>query len=276
MTSTSASAYRGALRAVIFDWAGTTVDYGCCAPAAVFVRVFAEQGVPITLAQARGPMGLMKRDHLREILKLEPVARQWERMHGRPWTEADIDALYQAFIPLQLACLADYTEVIPGTLELVAGLRSAGVKIGSTTGYNRELMELYAPLVAQQGYAPDAWVCSTEVSAGRPYPWMLYANAERLGVFPPAAIVKIGDTVPDILEGRNAGAWTIGLAQSGNELGLTRAEAEALPAAELRERLASIYARLYAAGAHYVVDGPWAVAPVLEAINHRLAGGECP
>ncbi len=115
-------------------------------------------------------MGLMKRDHLREIVKLEPVARQWERTHGRPWTEADIDALYQAFIPLQLACLADYTEVIPGTLELVAGLRSAGVKIGSTTGYNREMMARYAPLVARQGYAPDTWVCSTEVSAGQPYP----------------------------------------------------------------------------------------------------------
>ena len=105
---------------------------------------------------------------------------------------------------------------------------------------------------------------------------MLYANAERLGVFPPAAIVKIGDTVPDIQEGRNAGAWTIGLAQSGNELGLTRAEAEALSAAELRERLRPIYARLYAAGAHYVVDGPWAVEPVIEEINHRLADGERP
>ena len=276
MTYVTPAPYRGRIQAVIFDWAGTTVDYGCCAPAGVFVRVFAQEGVVVTPAQARGPMGLMKRDHIRAILQLEPVAQQWGHAHGRLWTEADVEALYQAFIPLQLACLADFADVIPGTLHLVSSLRAAGVKLGSTTGYNREMMELYAPLVARNGYAPDVWVCSTDVSAGRPYPWMLYANAEKLGVYPPAAIVKIGDTVPDIQEGRNAGVWTMGLAQSGNELGLTRAEAEALSTAELRERLDPIYGRLYAAGAHYVVDGLWAVEPVLEEINHRLAAGEQP
>jgi phosphonoacetaldehyde hydrolase len=268
--------YRGPIKAVILDWAGTAVDYGCCAPAQVFRKVFAGHGVEITEEQARGPMGLMKRDHIRQITQMGPVAQQWQAVHGHPADEADVEQMYADFIPLQLAILADYADPIPGTLAFVAELHQRGIKIGSTTGYNREMMEVLVPEAARRGYAPDAWVCATDVPAGRPFPWMLYANAMKLGAYPPESIVKIGDTLPDIDEGLNAGAWTIGVAQTGNEIGLTQEQVGQLPSGELATKLEAVRRRMAAAGAHAVVDGVWDCAAVIEDIGQRLAHGERP
>ncbi|MDW8324929.1 MAG: phosphonoacetaldehyde hydrolase [Anaerolineales bacterium] len=268
--------YCGPLQAVLFDWAGTTVDYGCFSPTAPFIRVFAAHGVTVTIEQARGPMGLMKRDHIRALTQLPEVAAQWQAVHGRPPAEADIEAMFAEFVPLQVAVLADYAAPIPGVVETVAELRRRGLKIGSTTGYTREMMEVLAPEAARRGYAPDAWVCSTDVPAGRPYPWMAFQNAMRLNVYPMEAMVKIGDTVPDIEEGLNAGMWTVGVALTGNELGLTEAEVAALSPEARRRRLTPIYQKLYQAGAHYVVDSVADCLPVLDEIEKRLASGERP
>lgn len=269
--------YRGPVRAVILDWAGTTMDYGCYAPAVVFVKVFERRGVPITMEEARAPMGLMKKDHIRAISKMESVAERWRQAYGRPCTEEDVEAMFQDFVPLQLACLADYADLIPGTLETVDLLRSRhGVKIGSTTGYTRPMMELLLKEAKKRGYEPDASVCATDVPAGRPYPWMCLLNAIKLEVYPLYAVVKVGDTLKDIEEGRNAGMWTIGLAKTGNEVGLNAEEIAALGSDELKGKLERAYRRLYEAGAHYVVDEIRDVPAIIDQINERLAAGERP
>jgi phosphonoacetaldehyde hydrolase len=103
---------------------------------------------------------------------------------------------------------------------------------------------------------------------------MCYANAMQLGVYPMRAMVKVGDTVADIDEGLNAGMWTVAVTKTGNELGLSRADAEALPAAELRERLDAIYVRLLAAGAHYAIEGVADLPPVIDHIEARMQAGE--
>ncbi len=63
------------IRLVIFDWAGTTIDHGSLAPLAPFLRAFAEKGVEISPDEARGPMGLHKKDHIRALLQLPAVAQ---------------------------------------------------------------------------------------------------------------------------------------------------------------------------------------------------------
>jgi phosphonoacetaldehyde hydrolase len=268
--------YRGPIQAVIFDWAGTTVDYGCCAPAQVLMKVFADHGVDITEAQARAPMGLMKRDHIRQITQIAPVAGQWQSVHERMPNEADVEHMYSDFIPLQVAILADYADPIPGVVALAAELHERGIKIGSTTGYNREMMLVLAPEAARRGYAPDEWVCATDVPGGRPYSWMMYANEMKLRAFPPEAVVKIGDTIPDIEEGLNAGAWAVGVALTGNEIGLTEQQVAKLPEGALAPRLEDVRRRMAMAGAHAVVDGVWDCSPVIEEIGERLARGEKP
>ncbi len=150
------------------------------------------------------------------------------------------------------------------------------MKIGSTTGYTREMMDLLQSEAKKRGYEPDSTVCATDVPAGRPEPWMCLMNAQHLGVYPMESIVKIGDTLPDIGEGLNAGMWTIGLAKTGNELGLNEQEVAALDPQVYQRLIDRAYTRMTQSGAHYVVDTIADVMPCLDDIECRLARGETP
>lgn len=265
------------IRLVVFDWAGTTVDFGCFGPVAPFVTTLARHGVRVTPAQARGPMGLHKKDHLRALLQLPDAAGQWRTGHGRDWTEPDVEDLYQRhFVPLQMEEVRNHSQLVPGVRECVAALRERGIKIGTTTGYFREAAEVVFAAARVQGYDPDLNVLPDEVTAGRPAPWMIFRHMERLGVFPPAAVLKIGDTVPDIHEGRNAGAWSVGVTHSGSEVGCTEAELAALPAEERQARVARASETLRAAGAHAVLETVAALPALIADVNERLRRGERP
>ena len=268
--------YRGPLQAVILDWAGTTMDYGCFAPAVVFREVYKRKGVDITVEQAREPMGAHKKVHIRQISQMEAVAQKWEEVHGRRPNEDDVGGMFEDFVPLQLECLAQYADLIPGTIEAVAGFRKRGMKVGSTTGYTGEMMDLLCNEAKKRGYVPDSTVCATQVPAGRPSPWMCLQNAFNLQTYPMEAFVKVGDTLPDIAEGLNAAMWTIGLAKTGNEMGMTEAEVEALEPEVRAAKLERACQRMYQAGAHYVVDGVGDASPFIDEINARLARGERP
>lgn len=276
LASVGSRAYRGPLRGVIFDWAGTMIDFGSRAPVAAISSLFAGRGVPVSEEQARGPMGLHKRDHIRSMLQKAPLAEAFSSRHGRPFSEADVEAMYRDLLPLTLHAVRDHAALIPGAAALCEALRARGLRIGSTTGYSREMMTELLPLAAAQGYRPDAVVTVSEVPAGRPAPWMCFRNAEQLGVYPMAALVKIGDTEADVAEGLSAGMWTVGFSRCGNEVGLSESALSALPAAESAQRIAQAAARLVAAGAHYVVEGPADVPAVLSQIEERLSRGEAP
>ena len=146
--------YRGPVKAVVLDWAGTAVDFGSFAPTAVFLRLFESQNVMITPEDARSGMGLMKKDHLRTILARPSVAQAWQAAHGTPASDADIDMLFNSFVPMQLSVLKEYAKPIPGTLEVMNTLHQRGIKVGSTTGYIRSMMDILAPEAARQGYEP--------------------------------------------------------------------------------------------------------------------------
>ncbi len=276
MTFVYERSYRGKVQAALLDWAGTTMDFGCMAPAVVFVKVFERAGVPISIGEARVPMGAHKRVHIQKITQIDAVKQRWQAKFGRPPGEEDVNRMFADFVPLQLACLSDYSDLIPGTLEIVAALRARGIKIGSTTGYLREMMEINLRDAKRQGYEPDSTVCASDVPAGRPYPYMCLQNVINLQVSPVEACVKIDDTVPGIEEGLNAGMWTIGLAISGNEIGLPLHEWTALPQAEQQARRTRAHDRMRMAGAHYVVDTIADVLPCVDDIEARLARGERP
>lgn len=268
--------YTGPLLAAVLDWAGTAVDYGCLGPAAVFVDVFKKFDIDVSYDDARQFMGLEKKTHIRHMCHLPAVADQWRQTHGRTPGETEVDAIYAETEPMMVGAIARHAEPIPGVLDAVAALRARDIRIGSCTGYTAPMMDVLVPVAHAKGYAPDAVVCSSDVPAGRPYPWMCFLNAMKLSIYPMAAMVKIGDTISDIQEGLNAGMWTIGLTRSGNELGLSEAAADALDPEDLAGRLAAIDARYREAGVHYVADGIWGVLPIIDEISGRLAEGERP
>ncbi len=268
--------YRGPIEAVLLDWAGTTMDFGCMAPAVVFVQVYERQKVPITMEEARAPMGAHKKVHIEKISQLDAVRRRWQEIRGRPPNDDDVNAMFAEFVPLQLACLSQYSKLIPGTLEVVAELRKRGAKIGSTTGYLSEMMKINSEDAKRQGYEPDSTVCASDVPAGRPYPYMCLQNAINLQVTTVQSCVKVDDTVPGVEEGLNAGMWTVGLAVSGNEVGLPLEQWEGLPEREKALKRARAYARMHQCGAHYVVDTIADLLPCIDDIQARIRRGETP
>lgn len=264
------------LTAVVFDWAGTIVDFGSRAPMGVFVAAFKQFGVDLSIAEARGPMGLPKWDHITELMKLPRVAAAWATAHGHAPGRDDIQQVYDVFTPMNARVVGDYAALVPEAAEVVRRLRERGMKIGSTTGYTRDIMAALLPLAAAEGYSPDNLVCAGDLPAGRPSPLMMYRCFEELGIGDPHTVVKVDDTEPGIAEGRAAGTWTIGVSVSGNAVGLSREEWEALDHPAQMHRREAAEAVLKAAGADYVIDSVADLIPVIDAIEKRLAAGEVP
>ncbi|UXY50383.1 phosphonoacetaldehyde hydrolase [Pseudomonas tohonis] len=264
------------LQAAILDWAGTVVDFGSFAPTRIFVEAFASFDVELSLEEARGPMGMGKWDHIRTLCDVPAIAARFERRFGRLPTDADVTAIYERFMPLQIAKVGEHSALIPGALEVIAALRQRGLKIGTCSGYPRVVMDKVVELAAQAGYRPDHVVATDEVPRGRPSPAQALANVIALGLDDVAACVKVDDTEPGILEGRSAGMWTVALRFSGNFLGLDFDTYQALPAARLAEERARINALFTPSRPHYLIDTIADLPEVIDLINARLARGETP
>ena len=259
-----------AIKGVIFDWAGTTVDFGCFAPLDVFLEIFRAKDIEITTKEARSPMGMLKIDHIRAILDTERVSKLWEEKHGHPHTEKDVKILYKEFEPALAKILPDYADVLDGVTEVCEELRSDGIKIGSTTGYTASMMKILSPYAKKNGYEPDALVTAEEVSAGRPLPWMIFKNMEKLGTYPPRCVVKVGDTVTDILEGLNAGVWSVGVIVGSSEMGLTREEYFDLDKKDRKKIHRKTEKKYYQAGAHYVIETMEDLPDLIIKIDRKL------
>lgn len=264
------------LQAAILDWAGTVVDFGSFAPTRIFVEAFASFDVEISLDEARGPMGMGKWDHIRTLCNQPAVAARFQQRFARLPSDEDVTAIYERFMPLQIARVGEHSALIPGALDSIAALRQRGLKIGTCSGYPRAVMDKVVELAAAKGYQPDHVVASDEVPKGRPSPAQALANVIALGLDDVAACVKVDDTEPGILEGRSAGMWTVALRFSGNFLGLDWPQFQALSTAQLaaeRERIDALFA---ASRAHYLIDTLSDLPAVIDAINARLARGELP
>jgi phosphonoacetaldehyde hydrolase len=262
------------IRAAILDWAGTVIDHGSLAPMGAFVRAFAQFGVTISIPDARGPMGMAKWDHIRAVGQTPTIAAAWRARHGRDFAEDDVDAIFQVFEPMNIAAVRDHAEVILGTIETVEALRARGIRIAGTTGYTRPIMDVLEPIAAAAGYVPEFSVCAGDLPAGRPTPLMMWYAMARLGVWPAATVVKVDDTAPGIGEGRAAGTWTVGVALTGNGVGLSAEELAAMPRVE-RGRLRD-KATAELSEADLVIDSIADLPEAIATIDARLAVGERP
>jgi phosphonoacetaldehyde hydrolase len=268
--------YQGPIRCVILDWAGTTMDFGCMAPAVVFRQVYEKAGVPISLEEARLPMGAHKRVHIGLISEIPSVRRRWVEKHGTEPTDDDVGRMFDDFVPMQEACLSEYSQLIPGTLEAIAECRKRGYKIGSTSGYLPGMLAINQADAAKQGYEPDATFGAGDVLRGRPFPHMVLRNMLELDISPVQSVVKVDDTLTGIEEGLNAGAWGIGLAISGNEVGVQLDEWNSFSEEVKQKHRDRIYPTMYQRGAHYVIDSIADLIPCLDDIEARMKRGDKP
>lgn len=269
--------YQGKIKGVILDWAGTVLDCGVYSPAVVFLKVFDQEGVPITMEEAREPMGRHKKVHIRMVTQIDSVRKRWREKFGRNPNEEDVERMFANFVPQQLACLSEYSQMITGAVDTVDILqKDLKLKIGSTTGFTTPMVDILKKIAAEHGYVPDCYVAADEVPQARPYPYMVWLNAIKLDINPIAAIVKVDDTVDGVREGTSAGCWSVGLARTGNYVALNEDEIDALTEEEYELKLEKSYETLANAGSHYVIDSIAELPPVIEDINRRLASGERP
>jgi phosphonoacetaldehyde hydrolase len=270
--------YRGKVKAVILDWSGTTADAYVLAPAIVFVDVFKKHGVEIAMAEARGPMGLRKDLHIKALTEVPEIAERWKGVHGKYPGQAEVDAMFADFVPMQLECLREYTTLLPGVAETTQKLQAEGIKIGSSTGFVRSMVDILEADAKKQGYVPDASVAGDEVEHGaRPKPFMVYKNLDMLDVHPIQSVVKVDDTVSGVGEALEAGCWGVGIARYSNYMDVDSFDHEkSLSKQEIARRLAFTRETLRKAGAHYVIDTFDELPAVIADMNARLARGEKP
>lgn len=270
--------YRGKVKAAILDWSGTVADAYVLAPAVVFVEVFKKQGVEVSMTEARVPMGLRKDLHIKAMTEMPEIRERWKGIHGRDPDQGDVDRMFEDFVPMQLDCLRQYTAVLPGVAEAVKKLQKQGIKIGSTTGFVRSMVDILEEDAKKQGYVPDASVAGDEVVNGaRPKPFMVYRNLDLLDVHPIQSVIKVDDTVSGVGEALEAGCWGVGIARYSNYMNIdTLEQAEGLAEEEIQRRLAHTRETLRKAGAHYVIDEFPQLLEVVDDVNQRLARGEKP
>ena len=265
------------IEGVIFDWAGTTVDFGCFAPVRAFLEVFREAGVEANIDEARAPMGLLKRDHIRAMLNTPQLRNRWEVAQGRPFRETDVDDLYARFEPVLFDSLPEFTDPLPGVAATAKAIREKGVKIGSTTGYTDAMMEIVTTGARAKGYAPDFWITPDSVaSCGRPYPYMIFRNMEALRLKRSWSVVKIGDTLADIQEGSAAGVWSVSVAIGSSQMGLSQEEFSALAESEKIQATVTAERVFLAAGADFVIPSISELPALLDKIDDLIQQGNRP
>jgi phosphonoacetaldehyde hydrolase len=265
------------LQGVIFDWAGTVVDFGSLAPIRIFIEAFATFDVVLTPAQAGAPMGLSKREHIEALLAEPAIGAQWRRRFERDPTPADVDAIYARYMPMQIARIGAYSQPIPGAVQTLSSLRQRGLKLGSCSGYPRQVMDVLVPLARESAIQFDHVVAGDDLPAGgRPGAYMALANMIALRLPDVRACVKVDDTASGVEEGRNAGMWSVGLALSGASAGLTLQEYRAASPGELEEVRTRAAESLLRAGAHVVIDTVADLPQTLDVIERRIRQGEKP
>jgi phosphonoacetaldehyde hydrolase len=251
------------------DWAGTSVDFGCFAPVKAFIKAFAERNIRLSVEEVRKPMGKAKIEHIKALLQTDAVRSQFTDIHQREWNADDVIELNKSFERHLFLTLNNYAKPVPGVVKAVEALRRQGIKIGSTTGYTRSMMDVVQPEAEKQGYKVDSCVTPDGLPAGRPAPFMIFRNMINLNVQNPDLVVKVGDTTEDIREGLNAKVHVVGVIRGSNELGLSEQEIAELDVEELHGKMQLVRARMLEAGAHHVIYSISELPCVIDFINSK-------
>ena len=223
-------------------------------------------------------MGLRKDLHIFELTKVPEIRERWKTVYGKYPDQSDVDDMFKYFVPMQLACLRKYTTLLPHVAEVTQKFQKEGIKIGSSTGFVRSMVDILEEDAKKQGYTPDASVAGDEVINGaRPKPFMVYRNLDLMNVNPIQSVVKVDDTVSGVGEALETGCWGVGIARYSNYMDMdTLEEAGSLSEEEIQRRLIKTRDILQKSGAHYVIDTFYQLVDVVDDVNLQLSRGERP
>lgn len=193
------------IKLCVFDMAGTTVDEDNVVYKTVR-QVIADQGYDLTLEQvlAQGA-GKEKHQAITDVLAAETNCKD---------IASTADAAFALFKPA-LTTAYQQLEVKPitGVPALITQLRTNGIAVVLNTGYSREIATaLLAKLDWQVGRDIDGLITADDVENGRPAPDMIEQAMQQCSIADRQAVLKAGDSIIDVEEGKNASCGvTIGV-----------------------------------------------------------------
>jgi 2-aminoethylphosphonate--pyruvate transaminase/phosphonoacetaldehyde hydrolase len=256
------------IEAIILDWAGTTVDYGSRAPIIAFKNAFAHYGVALSEASIRQDIGIDKKSHVRKILQQPEIANNWEAAHPTIPLATATDEVYRQFQHEITQVLSETAQLKSGMTELIQFANDHHIQLATTTGYTQAMLDQLLPLAAEQGYQPLVNITSEQTNhVGRPQPAMVELAMQKLNVTDPAHVIKVGDTINDVLEGKNAGVISVGVVEGGNLIGLSQSEFEQLQIEDRDRYQMKAAAILTEAGADEIVMNIADLIPLIESID---------
>jgi phosphonoacetaldehyde hydrolase len=276
--------YKDTIKTVILDNSGTCVDPFVIAPAVVFQEVFKQHNIDISMREARIPMGLRKDLHISEILKLPRIQEEFIKVNGRKSTKDDVATIFNDFVPMQIDVLPKYCTIMPNVLSTMDNLRDQGIKFGTTTGFNREMVNCILENTKDKGLHFDTTMAGDDFPeeelhlGARPKPFMVWKNLFKLDAWPIESVIKVDDTITGIQEGINAGCWSIGITDYSNYMDIdTIEEWNSMSSKEKQKRKEYSRDKIQnESGAHYIINEFDELELVIQDINQRLSLGEKP
>lgn len=258
------------IEAIVLDWAGTTVDYGSRAPIIAFKKAFAQFDIDLSEETIRQDVGLDKMTHVRKILQTPEIANSWENSHPTIPLAKAAEEIYAQFQIEINQVLSETAQLKPGMTDLIQFAKAHHIQLATTTGYTQAMLDQILPLAAKQGYTPLYNITSEQTNGvGRPKPDMVELAMKKMAISDPSHVIKVGDTVNDILEGKNADVISIGVVDGGNLIGLSQQEVDDL-SIEQRDRYhAKATAILKEAGADDIINNIADLIPLIESINDQ-------
>ncbi|KRM61253.1 (2-aminoethyl)phosphonate--pyruvate aminotransferase [Paucilactobacillus vaccinostercus DSM 20634] len=256
------------IQAVVFDWAGTTVDYGSRAPIIAFQRAFARFGIGLSEATIRTDVGLDKIKHVEKILKQPVNWQQWQTQHPEVNLEAAVELVYAQFQTEVAQVIGETAILKPGMKALINYLNQHHLQIATTSGYTESMVAQNLKMTARQGYQPEINITSEQTDLiGRPQAAMLNLAMKKMHIDDPQTVIKIGDTVNDILEGKNAHTISVGVVEGSNVIGLSAAEFDELSELQRQEYCRTARKTFEDAGADFTVDTMADLIPLIDQLN---------
>lgn len=243
------------IRAVIFDLAGTTIDYGNQAPALAIRKAFKQFGVEVSLKELQCNAEWEPLVQIKRIMTESDVQKRWYIKHPDVSLEEGISQVAKWFNRNILEILPQIAKVKSGLPTLISYFRTQGIRFATTTRYTNEMLAKILPLVSEQGFDPQINITAADFEDSADVgPEMVRQAMTKLRIRNAQSVIKVGDTPRDIYEGKAAGVITIGMIEGSSLIGLSQSEFSVLPFAHRNSLKNRVAAELEKAGADYVVE----------------------
>ena len=244
------------IKACIFDLGGTIVDRYSLTPFLSLRKVFSDKCINVRDELLFKDMGKSKKEHINEIISDSIVRNQWIRINNCEPNKNDVDKLFNKFNEIQIESSKNLITVLPETKNCIDFLKKNNIKTGTTTGFNKENMEVIKDKLENSNIFIDSYVSSTCLNKpSRPRPFMIHKNLENLNIRTPNEVIKVDDTIVGIEEGLNADCITVGVARWSINMGIYNlSDAFKKKDIELKSNLKKSREVLESSGAHYVIN----------------------